>query len=151
MYEDNSPISQQTFDYRTAAEVLASWLENYRTLTWVPIKFATMPDIYTFPSNPDYEGGWDRTSIGKNHVNGFRARQRVYRRHGWPGNDYQREVCRQELQCFEERLSELHCAYLNALLPYPKLEWTVYHPELQGGLLADFTHFLEDAAGEDAV
>ncbi|KAF4556462.1 Hypothetical protein D9617_1g083400 [Elsinoe fawcettii] len=81
-----------------ADQILATWLSNLRTLTWLPWRFETARYIETRPTKHDYylqEGADSLTEpdaeLAAAELNHFNARRGIYIDCGWPDNfDLQR-------------------------------------------------------------
>ena len=62
-----------------------------------------------------------------NRVDKFRAREHIYRQHGWPTPNYDREQALLALETFDTQIlgMEMEMAML------PRFDWQRYHPEPQ--------------------
>lgn len=84
-----------TLPRQPAAQVLATLLSNFVTLTWTPWLTRFGPTIFTPPPEDllDYlrEMSSDiniirSQAIARTEANGYYGRRRLYREHGWPDN-----------------------------------------------------------------
>ncbi|KAF4556957.1 Hypothetical protein D9617_1g088390 [Elsinoe fawcettii] len=138
----------------TVGEVyFRTWLENLHALKWLPDP----------TSNDLPEGGFDEeispvpqaidqyrhpARSRRNRVHVFRAKQRIFRKHGWPGSGYIAEPCMEQLRRFNKREAELFAKVMNhrGVMDFEK-----YYPEVQEAPLREYESFLEGAVSGDRV
>lgn len=84
-----------TLPRQPAAQVLATLLSNFVTLTWIPWLTRFGPTIFTPPPEDllDYLREMSSNiniirsqAIARTEANGYYGRRRLYRGHGWPDN-----------------------------------------------------------------
>lgn len=127
-----------------SASILSTWAEQIRDLSCLPVRSEAIgPHIETEPTlGPDGVDWTPPQRWVRNRVNTFRARQRIYRQHGWPDARYRRADALQAMEKSEYRLEDLEAPFQRS---------GRYLPHAQYQEAAALTQFLEEAVGPEAI